>query len=49
MKAWDLGPWRDICQRLLTQNHCNVEMKHEQRQGAEDGAQAVAGCSLSQR
>lgn len=34
--------------RFLTQNHCDVEMKHQKCQGAEDRAQGVAARSLSQ-
>lgn len=34
--------------KTFTQNHSDVEMEHHQSQRAEDGAQAVAGCSLSQ-
>lgn len=42
----DINCWRSF--NVLTQNHCDVEMEHQQSQGAEDGAQAVAGCSMSQ-
>lgn len=34
--------------KVLTECHCDVEMKHEQSQGAEDGTEAVARCSLPQ-
>lgn len=43
----DLNSWKKFS-RFPTQNHCDVEMKHQKSQGAEDRAQAAAARSLPQ-